>query len=58
MACHDGDVKLAQQLITNGANVNWRNPLQVSNMQPLQEVIHNYINTASDPVIHYTGTQL
>ena len=30
-SCVDGDVKLAQQLITNGANVNWRNPLLVSN---------------------------
>ena len=30
LACVDGDVKLAEQLITSGANVNWRNPLNVS----------------------------
>ena len=30
IACLDGDVKLAQQVITNGANVNWHNPLIVS----------------------------
>ena len=31
LACRYEDVERAQQLITNGANVNWRNPLMVSN---------------------------